>query len=196
VNILSLLLSYVLLYKYVAIGFALYLSAIIVPLPANAMMLAMGAFASQGYLDFWFTLMVAVVAFTLGDLTDYGLTRRYGERVTRLLRLDKAKFYQHLQKELRTDAAITVFLTRFAGSLSSITNFLAGLVGVPFQTFFAMDLIANIIEPLGALGLGFVVGDYWGDYSNQLELLTSIIAVSVILFILARIYQRAARRTE
>lgn len=52
-NILSSLPSYVLLYKYVAIALVVYSGAVILPLPANAMLLAVGAFASQGYFSFW-----------------------------------------------------------------------------------------------------------------------------------------------
>lgn len=189
-NILNSLLSYVLLYKYAAIAIVVYSSAVILPLPSNAMLLAVGAFASQGYLNFWLALAVAVTANTLGDLTDYGITRRWGERVTRVLHLPKFKFYNQLQEELRTDAAITVFTTRFAGSLSPVANFLAGLVGVPFKTFLINDLAGNLIEPFCALALGYLVGDYWNDFSDLLELVAAIIAVGVIMFVLIRMYRR------
>lgn len=195
-NILFSLLSYVLLYKYVAIAFFLFISAIIVPLPVNATMLAVGAFASQGYINFWLALSIAAISSTLGDLTDYGITRKYGEQVTRALHLHKFKFYNQLQEELRTDAAITVFTSRFAGSLSIITNFLAGLVNVRFRTFFVNDLLANIIEPFGALGIGYVVGDYWSDFSNLLEIVTAIIAVAVVMFIFVRMYRRMMKKMQ
>src|SRR5271154_2498974 len=100
-NILSSLLSYVLLYRYVTIALVVYFSAIILPLPSNAMLLAVGAFASQGYFNFWGALTVAVIANTLGDLTDYGAAWHWGERVTRFLHLHKFKFYDQLREELR-----------------------------------------------------------------------------------------------
>lgn len=193
-NILNSLLSYVLLYKYATIAAAVYFSAVILPLPSNAMLLAVGAFASQGFFNFWGALATAVVANTLGDLTDYAITRRWGERVTRLLRLHKFKFYNQLQEELRSDAAVTVFTTRFAGSLSPVANFLAGLVRVPFNTFLINDILGNIIEPLGALALGYAAGDAWNSFSGLLELVAAIVAVAVIIFVLARMYRRMMRR--
>lgn len=195
-NILNALLSYVLLYKYVAIALVVYSSAVILPLPSNAMLLAVGAFASQGFFNFWGALIVAVVANTLGDLTDYGITRKYGEHVIRFLHLHKFKFYNQLQEELRTDAAITVFMTRFAGSLSPVASFLAGLVEVPFKVFLLNDFLGNVIEPFGALALGYLVGDYWNDFSNLLELVAAIVAIAVIMFVLFRIYKRMMRRYE
>ena len=193
-EILAPLLSYVLLYKYVAVFAVIYVSAVIVPLPANAMLLAVGAFASQGYFHFWIVLPVAVIANTLGDLTDYGAARYYGVLVIRMLHLHKFRFFEQIQEELRTDAAITVFITRFAGSLSTISNFLAGLAAVPFGTFFFYDLLGNFIEPGVALSIGYLVGNYWSDFSNIFSLTAGIAAASIVLFVLVRIYRRITRR--
>ena len=194
--LLSPILSYVLLYKYFAIFFVVYTGAVIVPWPANAMLLAVGAFAGQGYISFWLSLVVAVVAITLGDLTDYGLSRKFGERFIHKFRIDKVRFFIRLKEELITDAAVTVFMTRFAGSLSSIANFLAGLVEVPFMTFLWFDILGNIVEPFAALTLGYAVGNYWSDFSNILSLGAAIVAAAVLLFVLARIYRRMMRKYE
>jgi membrane protein DedA with SNARE-associated domain len=193
-SLLAPLLSYVLVYKYVAVAIVVYVGAVGVPLPANAMLLAVGAFASQGFFSFWISLVVAVAANTLGDLTDYGLTRRFGEVIIRKLKIDKVKFFGHIKEELQSDAAITVFTTRFAGSLSSITNFLAGLVEVPFVTFFFSDIAGNIIEPFVALLIGYLVGNYWSNFSNILSLGAGIVAVAIILFILIRMYRRITKK--
>jgi len=192
--LLAPLLSYLLLYKYATIFILAYAGAVILPLPVNASLVAVGAFSSQGYFNFWLALTIAVIGNTLGDLTDYGITRKYGEAVIRKLRFDRVRFFVHLKEELRTDAAVTVFVTRFAGSLSSIANFLAGLVGVPFKTFLFYDVIGNIIEPLVALSLGYLVGNYWSDFSSFLGLVTGIIATGVILFILVRMHRRITKR--
>lgn len=195
-NILNPILSYLLLYKYYALFAEVYLAALILPLPANASLLAVGAFSSQGYFNFWASMVVAVVANSLGDLTGYALARIFGERVTRLLRLHKFKFYQQLQDEFRTDAAITVFTTRFASSLSTVSNFLAGLVAVPLGIFVFYDILGNIIEPGAALTIGYFVGDYWNDYSNLFELVGAIIAIAVVMFVLWRMYRRMTRKNE
>ncbi len=189
-EILAPLLSYVLLYKYVAVGLIVYTSAVILPLPTNAMLLAVGAFASQGYFNYWILVPLAIIANTLGDLTDYGLARYYGDAAIRLLHLHKIKFYNELKEELRTDAAVTVFITRFAGSLSPVAALLAGLVEVPFGTFFFYDLLGNIIEPGAALTIGFAVGNYWSDFSSSFDLFAGIAAAGIVLFVLMRIYRR------
>jgi membrane-associated protein len=193
-SLLTPLLSYVLLYKYITIFIVVYIGAIGLPLPANAMLLAVGAFASQGFFSFWVSLSVAVIANTLGDLTDYALTRKYGEVIIKKLKFDKVAFFGHLKDELRSDAVVTVFVTRFAGSLSSITNFLAGLVEVPLTTFLIFDLLGNIIEPFIALLIGYLVGNYWSNFSSLFSLGALIFAVGIILFILIRMYRRIMKK--
>lgn len=188
------LLSYVLLYKYVALFLIVYSGSLLIPWPVNATLLAVGAFSSQHYFNFWIAVAIAVIANTLGDLTGYAVTRIWGEPVIRALQLHRVKFFNYLREEFRTDAAVTVFTTRFASSLSTVANFLAGLVGVPFITFFVYDFLGNALEPTAVLTLGYLVGDYWNNFSNLLSLFAAIVAVAVIMFMLGRIYRRAGRK--
>jgi membrane protein DedA with SNARE-associated domain len=158
------------------------------------MLLAVGAFASQGYINFWLVLAIAVLGNILGDCTDYGITRKYGEAVIRKLKINKVSFFGYLKEEMRTDAAIMVFTTRFAGSLCPVASFLAGLVQVPFGTFLFFDFLGNFIEQSVALSLGYLVGNYWSSFSNIFGLFAGIAAAGIILFILARIYRRVTKK--
>ena len=81
-NFVALLLSFLLLYKYWALFAVIFVAAVLVPLPTNSVLLAAGAFASQGYFSFWLSLAVAVGANIAGDCFDYFLARRYGRRVS------------------------------------------------------------------------------------------------------------------
>lgn len=195
-NTLAALLSWLLLYKYAALFLIVYSGSVLLPLPVNAALLAVGAFSGEHYFNFWISLAIAVSANSAGDLTAYGITRRWGERAIRLLRLNKLKFFGYLADELRGDAAITIFLTRQAGYLSNIANFLAGAVQVPFLTFFTFDLIGNFVEPPIALSIGYLVGSYWNNFSGPFEIATAIVAVSVVMFILLRISRRIAKKYE
>lgn len=193
-DILAALLSWLLLYKYIALFAIVYTGAILLPLPVNATLLAIGAFSSQGYFNFWISVAVAVIANCCGDLSGYAITRRWGETVTHALRLDKFRFFNQLAEEFRTDAPVTVFMTRFASSLSTISNFLAGLVEVPFKTFLFYDFLGNIIEPGAALSIGYLVGNYWNNFSGTFETVTGMVAAAVIIFILLRISRRIAKK--
>lgn len=192
--ILGPLLSWLLLYKYAALFLIVYSAALILPLPASATIMAAGAFSSQGYFSFWELFAAALMANFLGDFTGYCLTRRYGESIVRALRLDRASFFENLKEELRADAAATIFLTRFAGSLDPIASLLAGLVGVPVATFSVFSAAGNALEISAILSAGFVLGSYWNGFSLSLDLLTGIVALAVVMFVLLRIRRRILRR--
>ena len=58
---LSSFLSFILLYKYWAILAITFVASFILPLPMNAIIVAMGAFSSQGYLSGPFALSLTVL---------------------------------------------------------------------------------------------------------------------------------------
>lgn len=188
------LLSYLELYRYVALAAVVYIGAVGAPLPINIMLLALGAFASHGYFSFWLSLAITATFNTLGDLTGYGIARKYENAITRILRVRKARFFVNLEKELRSDAAITVLVTRFAGSLSSVANFLSGFAKVPLRTFIVNDVIGNVLEPGMWLIIGYVVGDYWTTLSNLTTSAAAVVAILAIIFIFYRMQQRLMRK--
>ncbi len=195
-SFLGSLLSYLLIYRYAALGVVVYLGAIGVPLPVNAMLLALGAFAGQGYFNVWVSLAVAAAGNVAGDLTAYGITRRYGGAIVSLLRLRRLPFFAALEREVRSDAAITVFLTRFGSMMSPVTNILAGMAGVPFLTFLPSDAMGNILEPFGFLWIGYAAGVHWNNFSGVADIVGAIVAVASVMFIVIRMQRRFLRRYD
>lgn len=186
-----------LVYRYVALGALVYACAIGVPfLPVNAILLALGAFTGHGYFNFWAVFLFVFVVNTLGDLTGYVVARIWGGAIVDFFRIRRARFFVNLEQELRGDAVVTIFLTRFAGTISSITNLLAGVAGVPLKTFLWCDLTANLIEPFAWLGVGYLVGDYWSNISGIADIVAGGIGIAILVFILFRIQYRINKRFE
>ena len=78
-SLISGLLAYLLLYKYITLFIVCYLAALLIPLPSNTSLLAASAFASQGYLNIYIVIAVALAANVLGDITGFLLARRFGK---------------------------------------------------------------------------------------------------------------------
>ena len=71
--VLATTLSYLLIYKYLAFFVLLFLGSFILPLPDNLILLAVGAFASQGYFSFFLVLILAIITTTASDILGYVL---------------------------------------------------------------------------------------------------------------------------
>jgi len=65
---LNLFLSYLLIYKYAILFSVVFVTSFGLPLPATALIVAAGAFAAQGYFDFWNIFVCVFIASTLGDI--------------------------------------------------------------------------------------------------------------------------------
>src|ERR1700733_15170510 len=106
-------LSFLLLYKYVALFAFIFTAAVILPLPDNSILLATGAFASQGYFEFWISLLVALVANVAGDLVGYFLAKRWGKAALSRLRVRVPWYIDRLDGYLKKHPRRSIFLTRF-----------------------------------------------------------------------------------
>ena len=90
--ILSYFLSFVLLYKYLALFLVTFMASLILPLPATALLMATGAFAFQGYFNLWEIIMTGFLGSVAGDFLGYIIARSYGKEV-----LEKIGFRRLLQ---------------------------------------------------------------------------------------------------
>ncbi len=173
--LLSGFLSFILLYKYWAIFLIICSASFILPLPANAILVALGAFASQGYLSLWGVLITAIMTNIGTDCFAYFLTHRYGKSVLDrlLIRLDGKLAV--LEKNLRTYAFGTIFLTRIAGPFAPYVNFLSGLIGVPFSKFLLADVIGNAPSISFFVLSGYILGNHWQDFLANISLIGGIV---------------------
>jgi membrane-associated protein len=184
-DFVALLLSSLLLYKYWALFIVIFIAAVILPLPTNSVLLAAGAFASQGYFSFFLSLAVAVGANILGDCFDYFLARRYGRRIIRTLRIRVPSYIERLEEYVRKHPGPTIFLTRFVGTADPLANILSGFVGVSFATFLLYDFLGNIVSIGGVLYAGYFLGINWQDFSKLFSIAGWIVLGCIVIAALA-----------
>ena len=185
---LTTLLSYLLLYKYSALFLIVFSSAIIFPWPQNTLLLAAGAFASQGYFSITLCFIVAQIANVLGDITGYILTRTWGYRIIKEKHIKKFSSVAKLDRYMRNYAGLTIVATRFIGTLGSLVNFLAGLAHVPFLTFIIYDCIGNALDIGLFLYAGYALGTLWQSFSGIANTASWIIAIIIAIFFIIKAF--------
>jgi len=192
-SLLTATLSYLLLYKYIALFLIVYLSSIFIPLPENTALMAMGAFAGQGYMNIYLILLVAIVGNILGDLTGFILARRYGKEFLIKIGLRKviiSKNYINLEKFIDKNYVPTIFISRFIGQIGPIVNILSGLSDISFNKFLIYDSIAEFIY-VSILSLsGYFLGGAWQDTTKTIEYASiGIILIITGLFLSKRYFK-------
>jgi membrane protein DedA with SNARE-associated domain len=188
---LTFLLSALLLYKYWALFIAFILAAIIIPIPVNTLLLASGAFASQGYMSFSISLIVVVIGNVIGDCIDYLLARIYGRSILHKMRIRVPSYIERLERFVGKYPGSTIFITRFVGTIEPLTSLLCGFIGIGFVIFIVYDILGNIVSNGLVLYAGYILGSYWQDFTGILNITNYILmAVIILIVILALIWQK------
>jgi membrane protein DedA with SNARE-associated domain len=198
-SVLGPILSYILLYKYPFLFIVQFISALIVPFPANTALVAVGAFASEGYMSLWLSFAIALAGNIAGDATGYWIARGFLVRksVMRYFRGESRKGFSNyvgrLERGLRRYLGRTVFITRFTPALQSIINILAGLAEAPFKIFLIADIVGNTFNVLIYLCAGWFIGVNWEDIAGVFGVAGGILLVIVLIVIVGWIYKNVAQ---
>ncbi len=198
-SLLAPLLSFLLLYKYWALFVAIFVAAFILPLPTNSLLLAAGAFASQGYFSFWISLTTAVVANCLGDSFGYFVAKKYGMRALKIMHIKTPSYFGRLEKQIVNHTAPVVFLSRFFGTADSVVNLLAGFIGIPFWKFIIYDFIGNLVSTGAVLYAGYFFGTNWQGFSSLFSVIDWVglaIIIAIVIGITLWYKKNKARRRK
>ncbi len=194
-SLASFLLSALLLYKYWALFVVIFAAAIVLPLPTNELLMAVGASASQGYLNLYVSLAVAIGANVLGDSIGYFLARRYGRSALRMLHIRVPSYIERLEHYIGRHPGIAIFATRFFGAADPLTNVLSGFIGIPFTTFLFYDIVGNIVSIGGVVCAGYFLGAHWQDVTGLIGVAEWMVLGVVALVVLAWWYRRMKKKS-
>lgn len=170
-DILSILLSYVQLYKYVGLFIITFLGAIALPLPSGSVVSAAAAFAVQGYMNFYLVVLVGIAGNIIGDNTGYWLTRWYG--ITAVHKIGLGRFFKqnrldYARKLLDDHPVLSIFFSRFFTAIAPAINVVAGFTKLKYKKYLMFEAGGEIAEVVFFAGIGYIFGNNW-EYFSQLS---------------------------
>lgn len=129
------------------------------PLPASPMLLAAGALAAAGHLNFWHAYLLGMAACLCADSTWYLLGRKYGNHVVRLLcrfTLEPDDCTRRTGDLYHRYGVFALVIAKYIPGLNSIASPLAGLLRVKPYKFLFFDAIGATLWVGGILGVGYL----------------------------------------
>lgn len=157
-------LSFVLLYKYGALFLITSVAAFAIPIPASTLLVASGAFASQGYLNVYLVVLVAFLGNVTGDALGFFIARKYGIHVLErfgLGRIIHSKNFNTMTDYLKQFPQSLIFMTRFMTEVGPTVNILSGLSRVPPRVFFLFESLGELCYVMLYVTSGYLLGAEW-----------------------------------
>ena len=163
-DIISIIISYVLLYKYLAIFVITFLGALALPLPSGTMLVASVAFSTQGYLSAPLIIIVGILGNIMGDNVGYWLARRYGIRALLWLGMKKlvnSEKYQNINEEISSHPILTIYFSRFMPGVAPAVNVICGLTKLNYRRYLTFEVLGEFMEVCFFALLGYIFGANW-----------------------------------
>lgn len=180
--------------SYVGIWFVSLLSNIVIPVPEEIVLLALGYLAGTGHINFFILMPIVMSGLLASDIAMYFLARKGSRLVTwfyekffskRLMQKNDQWFTDHMNK--------IIFFSRFLVQLRFIGPFLAGQKKIPFKRFVVYDLAAIIIYvPLYTL-LGLFFHSRVQAIIDNVGVVRNIILVVVGFFVVFGVSRKYIR---
>lgn len=188
----ELLLTGLLNHGNVLLASILFLAALGIPLPATMLLMAAGAFTSQGVLELESAVMAALAGAVVGDGGSY-LIGRFG--ITLMpARLQASGSWLRAAQLFARWGGWSVFFSRFALTPIALpVNLLAGSTRYPGFRYMTAVLLGEMIWVAGFGGLGLVFADRWEGISQLTGDLVGMLLGAVLIAVGLWVF-RARRR--
>lgn len=191
------LLEFFLTYGVVALFPILFFGAIGVPFPGSLLMVAAGAFAGAGELNFVAVLLCAIIATILGNIAGYWIGLRGGTsaltRWGRRFRINAAAIARGEQFFARW-GSVSIILSRFPLSpLSAIINIVAGAARYPLRSFILYNIPGVTVWALVYVVLGYIFGANWETVLGVMNGATQALTLAVVAGLLIAFIVRTLR---
>lgn len=162
--------EFLLRHGYAVLFLVVFAEQIGLPLPAIPVLLAMGALAGAGQMDYGLALGLAVVASVLSDLIWYSLGRSRGSAILNLLcriALEPDSCVRRTEETFARYGARSLLFAKFVPGLNTAAPPLAGLFRMKLPSFLTFDALGALFY-VGAFSLlGFI-------FSEQLERVAAV----------------------
>lgn len=189
--------QFLLRHGYVVLFLWVFAEQVGFPIPSIPFLVAVGALAGAGKLNFAFAAAVAVLASLLADLLWYETGRRRGHSVLHQLcriSLEPDSCVRRTENVFARHGALSLLYAKFVPGLSTATPPLAGMFGLRLWRFLLFDGLGALVWMVAYAGPGYLFSDqleHVAAYASGLG--TSLVAIVVggfSAYILWKLVQR------
>jgi membrane protein DedA with SNARE-associated domain len=164
-------------YGALLLGCLLFLGALGLPLPGTLFLLATGALAQQGKIDWAAAAGISLVGVVLGDSIGYMMGRSGSQLFHK-----RGANWQKAEAYFVRHGGTAVYLTRFLFTPFAVpTNIVAGGSNFTFSRFLRYDIVGELTWIVVYGGLGYFVGEQWELIRHNITTYSNWVMLSLLL---------------
>ena len=184
-------------YGPAALGLALLVGNMGLPTPTTPLVLASGALAREGLLNWQAAAALGFAGAILGDIFSYAVGRSGWDWAQRALSQWRADLWNQALARFQRRAGLAVYVTRFVFTTLDVPiNLIAGSSRYPFRRFLAADLAGRATWLLIFGGLGYIAGSQWRTASQLIDEYSLWLAIAILLILGVLLFYRRQRRLK
>ena len=186
--ILQNLIPYLVLYKYVSIFIIAFIAAFIVPIPSGSVLMVASAFASIGYFNIYWVIIISIIGNILGDNIGYFVARNYGEKVLSRVgfrRILESSTFRSIENKFNKHPGFIIFASRFEVLSTLSVNLLSGISKTHYRKYFVHEFFGSIAQVCLYSLIGYFFSDSWESINSTIGRVTLIIILILVLFIIS-----------
>lgn len=140
--------------SYLGIFGTAFLANVVIPVPEEVIILAIGYVVGLGHINFWITTGLVILGMLISDVIMFALSL-HGNKLVRLA-YDKffAKLVPMNDEFIQKHINKIIFVSRFLINLRFIGPFLAGQAKVSYKKFIVLDGVAIIVYAVTLIWAG------------------------------------------
>lgn len=156
------------------------------PMPEDIVLFTLGYLSFVGDVNLLTSIGVALAGVMIGDSTMYMLGAKLGRRVVRMpgfRRVLTPNRLDEVQNAFLRNGSLYLFFARFAPGLRSVTFFSAGLLHIPYRTFFIYDGLAALISVPLFTWVGYFLGETFHERIRDVKTGAAVIGLIALAVI-------------
>jgi membrane protein DedA with SNARE-associated domain len=157
---------------------------IVVPVPEEIVILALGFITGKGLMNYWIVAGIMIFGAWTTDVLMFWLSKNNNRFVTGFYNKVFSKMFPINEIFLKSHIKKVIFFSRFLVQLRFLGPFLAGQVKTPWLTFILYDLLAILIYVPGLMWLGHYFSKHIenifagvNSFKNGIILLVAIVTI-------------------
>lgn len=179
-------------FNYVGIFVAMLVQSACIPIPSEVILPFSGFMVSQGYLNYWSTVLTAVLGCAAGSSLAFSVGYFKGEQFVRTLIRKYGKFLLIFEYELdeaehwfRQYGQILTFVSRLLPVVRTFIALPAGISKMSYKKFIFFVIAGDLLWSALLIYIGRVFGQNWnklGDIFHKFDLLIFLLGVTAVVW--------------